>query len=151
MIPYKILQVLTPPNSSWFKREACDPSPSDVSPCTQELLPHCSEWARQIPFQSLFEHACFFRKEHKAIWHGLVTFFWNIGSVCTAFFLFEFFFLSFPLFLFLHELIQERAREVPQEKEAQCVLEWPWGFCLCHCPCQLLINNKWNGFTSLQK
>lgn len=133
------------PNSSWFKREVCDPNPSDVAPCTQELLPHCSEWARQIVLQSLFEHACFFRREHKAIWHGLVIFFWNIGYVYTPFKFFS------PLFLFPHELFQERASEVLQKKEAQCVLEWPWGFCLCHCPRQLLINSQWNGFTRLQK
>lgn len=47
----------------------------------------------------------------------------SFGTLDLPVLLFFFFFWSFPLFLFPHELIQERAREVLQEKEAQCVPE----------------------------
>lgn len=143
MISYNSCRSEPPQNSSWFTREVCDPNLSEASPCTQQLLPHCSGQAGQIPLQSLFEHARSYRREHKAVWHGLLFSFATLDmSVLLSHFV-------FTAYLFPRELIQERAGEALQKEEAQCVMEWPWGFCLCHCPRCLLINSKWNGFTGL--
>lgn len=122
----------------WSKFEWCFPLHAGASPA-------CSVWARQILSQSLFEHACFFRREHKAIWHGLVIFFWNIGYVCTPSFTF------FPFLSFSTWTSSGERKQSPSREGGAVRVEWPWGFCLCHCPRQVLINSNRKGFTRLQK
>lgn len=141
MISYNSCRSLTPQNSSRFKREICDPNLSEASPDTQELLPHCSEPARQIPLQSLSEHACSYRREHKAVWHGLLFSFATLDMSVLPF-PFCFHCLSFSTWTHSGE-----SRRSPS-KGGGSVCDGVTSGILPH---HLLTNSKWNGFTRLQK